>query len=193
MNRSESRYFSTAVRMDEAFLRLLEKKDFEYITVQELCREAGVSRSTFYLHYETLGDLLEESTRHMYDSFQSYFDVPSGTFIARLSDCPDEELNLLTPKYLLPYLRYVREHRRLFRTALKNARTLQLDEAYADLFRHVFAPILERRQVPEDDRAYLMTFYIHGLMAIVSRWLENDCADSEERVIALMLRCVARG
>lgn len=193
MNRSESRYFSTAVRMDEAFLRLLEKKDFEYITVQELCREAGVSRSTFYLHYETLGDLLEESTRHMYDSFQSYFGVPSDTFIARLSDCPDEELNLLTPKYLLPYLRYVREHRRLFRTALKNARTLQLDEAYADLFRHVFTPILERRQVPEDDRAYLMTFYIHGLMAIVRRWLENDCADSEERVIALMQRCVARG
>ena len=44
--------------MDEAFLSLLEKKDFEYITVKEICAAAGVNLSTFYLHYETLGDLL---------------------------------------------------------------------------------------------------------------------------------------
>ena len=49
MNKSESKYFATAVRMDEAFLRLLEKKDFAYITVKELCETAGVHRSTFYL------------------------------------------------------------------------------------------------------------------------------------------------
>ena len=58
MNKSESKYFATAVRMDEAFLRLLEKKDFAYITVKELCETAGVNRSTFYLHYETIADLL---------------------------------------------------------------------------------------------------------------------------------------
>ena len=54
MNRSESRYFATAARMDEAFLTLLAKKDFEYITVKEICEVAGVNRSTFYLHYETM-------------------------------------------------------------------------------------------------------------------------------------------
>ena len=52
MNRSESRYFATAARMDEAFLTLLAKKDFEYITVKEICEVAEVNRSTFYLHYE---------------------------------------------------------------------------------------------------------------------------------------------
>ena len=56
MNRSESRYFATAARMDEAFLTLLAKKDFEYITVKEICEVAGVNRSTFYLHYETMSD-----------------------------------------------------------------------------------------------------------------------------------------
>ena len=56
MNRSESRYFATAARMDEAFLTLLAKKDFEYITVKEICEVAEVNRSTFYLHYETMSD-----------------------------------------------------------------------------------------------------------------------------------------
>ena len=37
MNKSESKYFNTAVRMDKAFLELLGTKSFEYITVKEIC------------------------------------------------------------------------------------------------------------------------------------------------------------
>ena len=65
MNKSESKYFATAARMDEAFLALLDKKNFAYITVKEICEAAGVNRSTFYLHYETMADLLSESVSHM--------------------------------------------------------------------------------------------------------------------------------
>ena len=50
MNKNESKYFSTAIKMDEALIALLEKKDFSYITVKEICEKAGVNRSTFYLH-----------------------------------------------------------------------------------------------------------------------------------------------
>ncbi|MGN1134205.1 MAG: TetR/AcrR family transcriptional regulator [Oscillospiraceae bacterium] len=58
MNKSESKYFNTAVKMDEALLSILETKDFKYITIKEICERAGVNRSTFYLHYENIGDLL---------------------------------------------------------------------------------------------------------------------------------------
>lgn len=50
MNEFNSKYFKTALRMDEALIALLEKKDLEYITVKEICEEADVNRSTFYLH-----------------------------------------------------------------------------------------------------------------------------------------------
>ena len=53
MNKAESKYFNTALRMDEALISLLRVKDLEYITVKEICEKAGVNRSTFYLHYET--------------------------------------------------------------------------------------------------------------------------------------------
>ena len=60
MNKSESKYYNTALLMDEALLVLLEKKEYEFITVKEICEKAGVNRSTFYLHYETIDELLEE-------------------------------------------------------------------------------------------------------------------------------------
>ena len=50
MNKQESRYAYTASLMDEALLLLLEEKEFDRITVKELCQKAGVNRTTFYLH-----------------------------------------------------------------------------------------------------------------------------------------------
>ena len=61
MNKSESKYFNTAIKMDKALIKLLDKKPFDYITVKEICQEAGVNRSTFYLHYENTVELLEEA------------------------------------------------------------------------------------------------------------------------------------
>lgn len=190
MNKSESKYFNTAVRMDDAFLRLLAKKDFAYITVKELCEEAGVNRSTFYLHYETMADLLNECSERINEHFLTYMKKDAEAFIKKLRSCPPEELYLITPEYLTPYLSYIKEHQRLFRTSLENAATLHLDESYSGLLRHVLLPILERFNVPEQDRGYILAFHINGLMAVISQWLNDDCADSIEHIIAIIQRCV---
>lgn len=192
MNRSESKYFATAVKMDEAFLQILEKKNFAYITVKEICEKAQVNRSTFYLHYETIGDLLAESVSYMNQQFRNYMEHDAESFVGKIKDCREDELYLVTPEYLIPYLGYIKDHRRLFKTAMENAGVLGTKETYGRMFRHVFIPILERCGVPEADRTYLMAFYIHGLMAVIAEWLRNDCTDSVEHIIAVMQRCVMK-
>lgn len=193
MNRSESKYFATAARMDEALLELLEQKDFAYITVKELCARAGVNRSTFYLHYETLADLLAESAQHIIDRFVAAMPHDTQEFLRKLPERPVEELYLITPEYLVPYLTYVKEHRRVFRTTVEQASALRMTDAYEALSRHVFLPILNRFGVSAADREYLMAFYISGLMAIINRWLQADCQDSIEHIISVMQTCIPRG
>lgn len=192
MNRSESKYFHTAVRMDEAFLSLLEEKDFAYITVKDICEKAGVNRSTFYLHYETINDLLSESIRYLYGQFLAYMKEESieTELVNRLHVCPARDLYLMTPEYLMPYLSYIKRHKRLFRTAMENSAVLQMEETYDKMFRYVFTPILERYQVPDRDRHYIMAFYIRGLIAIITQWLKNDCTDAIDHVIAVIRQCV---
>lgn len=193
MNRSESKYFATAVRMDEAFLELIDKKDFAYITVKEICERAGVNRSTFYLHYETVGDLLAESARYIVDQFVAYMPHDTAEFMEGLPHRPIDELYLITPEYLTPYLSYVREHRRIFRISLEKSSALQLDDVYRDLNRYVLTPILNRFQVPAAEQKYLMRFYINGLMAIISEWLKDDCRDSIDYIASIMQHCIRRG
>ena len=193
MKKSESKYFNTAIRMDLAFLELLEKKDMEYITVKEICEAAGVNRSTFYLHYETIGDLLAESVQHMNQQFLEHMKLSAERFVSKIRECPLDELYLVSPTYLLPYLEYIRQNKRLFRTVLKNSGSLRLDGIYRRMMRHVFLPILERFLIPEPDREYIVAFYISGLMAILSEWLKHDCEDSIEHICSIMEQCVMRG
>ena len=190
MNRSESKYFATAARMDEAFLALLEEKDFAYITVKEICERAGVNRSTFYLHYETVNELLAESARYIIDKLIANMPQDTAEFIERLQTRPLEELHLITPEYLRPYLNFIKEHRRIFHTAVDHSSVLGMDGAYLALNRHVFTPILDRFYIPPSKQQYIMLFYINGLMGIINEWLKEDCKDSVEHIISVMQICI---
>lgn len=68
-----------------------------------------------------------------------------------------------------------------------------LEEVYSSMFREVFDPILERFHVPEEQRRYMMVFYIHGLMAVISEWLKSDCRESVGQMIQIIERCVMDG
>ena len=100
MNKNESKYFNTAIKMDEALITLLEKKDFEYITIREICATAGVNRSTFYLHYENTADLLKETTRYIIDKHLAYYEVDKQRISLNFEACKREELLFITDKYL---------------------------------------------------------------------------------------------
>lgn len=190
MNKSESKYFNTAVRMDKAFLELLDRKDLEFISVKEICEKAGVNRSTFYLHYENIGDLLEESIQFVIDDFVANFSYEPQNFISRINDCSIDELFLITPKYLSPFLKYIQSNKKLFLTVLKNSGSFRLDKAYADMTKYVLVPIFERLQVPVENRKYIVAYHIHGIMAIVTEWIKGDCSDPEEHIIDLIVACV---
>lgn len=54
------RYQRTKKNILEAMTQLLEKKNFEQITVKNICEQAEISRSGFYLHYTDKYDLVEK-------------------------------------------------------------------------------------------------------------------------------------
>lgn len=190
MNKNESKYFNTAVRMDKALLKLLEKKDFEYITIKEICAVAGVNRSTFYLHYENTSDLLKETTQYVTDTFLSYFSADKKSIAFRFESCELKDLVFVTPEYLTPYLTFIKENQRLFRTSIRHLGTMSFDGVYEKMFRYIFNPVLDRFEFSEKDRSYIVKFYLTGITAIVTEWLERDCAEETEDIIRIIIDCV---
>ena len=186
MNKSESKYFNTATKMDLALISLLKEKPFEYITVSEICETAGVNRSTFYLHYETIGDLLDETTRYLLDDFRSYF--PTDTI--DLVCCDRNELVFVCDKYLTPYLTYIKNHKEVFGTAITHSKTLRFEDVHKRLFDNIFNPILDRFHYPSNIRQYVMMYYLNGINAIVLEWLKNGCDKAIAEISEIISVCI---
>ncbi len=190
MNKNESKYFNTAVKMDRALIELLEKKNFEYISIKEICEAAGVNRSTFYLHYENTADLLKETTQYITDSFLSYFSDDMQSIAYRFEDCDLKDLVFVTPEYLSPYLTFIKENQRIFKTSIRHLGSMNFDSIYNKMFQYIFNPVLDRFDFPEKDRIYILKFYLVGITAVVMEWLENDCAEEIDDIIRIIIDCV---
>lgn len=190
MNKSESKYFNTAVKMDNALISLLKKKPFEYITVSEICKTAEVNRSTFYLHYETIGDLLSETIRYLLDDFLTYFPWDTQAGSLNPNACELDELVFINAKYLTPYFSYLEDHKEIFVTALVNNEIFRLEDIYKRMFENIFSPVLDRFHYPSNIKKYVLMYYINGINAIVCEWLKNGCDKTKEELFEIINICV---
>ncbi len=189
MNKAEGKYFHTAKKMDEAFLKLLYKKDFEYITVKEICEKAGVNRSTFYLHYESIDDLVLECNEYIINKFTNDIGGEPLTKL-QIRNMQAESLHFITPQRLLPWLQFIRDNKTLFKVYIHTFSTLTLEKNTQLLFNNVLNPILDKFNVNETDRPYMLRFYVEGIMALAKEWLKNDCKEDIQHICDLIIGCV---
>lgn len=57
---ADPRSVRTRAALKQALLALLQRKDWDAITIVGICREARIARSSFYEHFVTKSDLLDE-------------------------------------------------------------------------------------------------------------------------------------
>lgn len=59
-NKMDRRTIYTLNVIKEAFLKLINQEEYAKITVTQVCKEADITRSTFYIHYNNLNDVLNK-------------------------------------------------------------------------------------------------------------------------------------
>lgn len=192
MKKNESKYFNTAILFNEALIYILEKKDIDYVTVKEICKRAGVNRSTFYLHYENINDLVDETLNYINEKFINYFNGNSKEFIDKITSASLVDLKLIDKKYLTPYLTFIKENKKIFQASFNNPSGMRTSIRYNHLKKNIFIPILDRFNVKENEKEYLLSFYINGIMAIIKEWINNNCEDEIGVVEDIIIRCACK-
>ncbi len=187
MDRSESKYFNTAKRMDEAMLSLLQEKEFEYISITEICQKAGVNRSTFYLHYENIMDLYSETMEYLNNKFFSYFNATGKETVDDILKDREGNFTTLDSEYLDPYLEFVKSHKKLFLAAFRHPTNMESSKKYESLCKYILAPIIKNNHVPERFIPYVCRFFVKGTMSIIEEWLIRDCEESIEDIRDLIV------
>ena len=191
MNKNESKYFKSAEKMHTALLTLLDSKDFELISVKEICETAGVNRSTFYLHYDNVNDLLQETVEAVYKDFFGRFGA-EGPGALDIDEKNEDELFLVTPKYLKPYLDFVEENRKLFYLMYEKNEMMGAEKTYEIWFKTIFGPILTRFGVPQKEQPLIMAFYLKGIIGVVTEWVRGGCTESKDEIISVIQKCIIK-
>ena len=171
--------------MNQALLSLLEKKDLEFITVTEITKKAGVNRSTFYLHYENIYELLEETIENLNKQFKNSFEIKNSLAITSKRDA-----FLITEERLRPYLNFVKENKRVLKLINKKPQLFQSRKAYQKMYDEIFYPAISQFVEGETERIYNLEFFIGGIVSIIYKWIDLDCVTEIDDLIAIIKNCV---
>ncbi|MCD7981847.1 MAG: TetR/AcrR family transcriptional regulator [Clostridiales bacterium] len=114
----DRRIKKTKASLHQAFYNLLKKKNYSDITVKELADEADITRKTFYLHYNSLDDLLREFMTERYERLREpmeYADLFSEDFdymglFTHLRDVLEENHDIVKKLMNDQNSRYVMQH-----------------------------------------------------------------------------------
>ena len=189
MDKNESKYYNSSIKMNNALINLLDKKDFEDITVKEICQTASVNRSTFYLHYDNTYDLLKETIENLYKDFFSRYD--SNLSMDRINTKSCDDLFLITPQYLKPYLSFVHDNKKIFKLMYFKNEVFNGRNMYEDWLNKIFKPILSKFNVKnEEEQSYIMLFHLQGLIGLIMEWVKNDCKMPIDDLISVIQKCI---
>ena len=188
MNKAESKFRNTSIKMHEALFRLLQTKHFEDISISDLCNEAKVNRSTFYSHYTTIKDLLQETHTAMLQQLFAEFQAKNliSTTLAEV-----QQSNFVHEKFLIPYLEFVKENKARIKIYMKYIDLFQ-QASYSDFwFRQISTAAFNAKGIRDQKTIeYMYKFYLVGCNTILMQWLQDDCQDSIEFVADIITRCV---
>ncbi len=100
----------------QALFKLLEKKSLDDITITELAETANINRKTFYAHYNSVQDVIEETGNEIADNLLTLCKEMSNDY------------SILNPDILFRCLNILCRH---IQSSIENTSTIELNnEAY---------------------------------------------------------------
>ncbi len=154
MNTSKNkRYIETEKKIHLAFEKLLSSKSFDEITVIDICNEAGISRPSFYAHYEDIN--------HMMNQIELEKSIP----IKRMLISSEQ----LTVGSFESYFHYLKSNQSFYTAYLGTSGNENMRSDFMNAF------IRTSRIFESDHIHYVMLFFMAGLKSMAYNWLTDGC------------------
>lgn len=152
-------------RIEKVFIELLQTKALDKISVSDICKHAGLNRTTFYANYtdiyglaDTLRDKLENEMFKLYKE-----DVEQG----------------FNSNDYLKLFRHIKENQIFYQTYFK----LGYDNNYKII---TYDTDLAKKHFQNKFIEYHMEFFKAGITRIIKLWLQNGCKETPEDMFEII-------
>lgn len=152
-------------RIEKVFLDLLQTRELSEISVSDLCKQAGLNRTTFYANYPDLYALA--------DSIRDKLEQ-------NLSNLYRDEITIgFNSHDYLKLFRHIRDNQIFYNTYFK----LGYDNNYKII---TYDVELAKEHFQNRFIEYHMEFFKSGLTKIIKMWLQNGCTESPEDMFEIV-------
>ena len=169
------KYQKTHSEILESVLNFLNEKELRKITVAEICRNVGINRSTFYEHFLDVYDVLEKTEQD--------YEVCMVEIIR-------SKLRISRKQMFIEILQFIKENRNFYARyyALGNVIQISDEILLGDVLDYKKEVIDRRFGGNNKDAEYHLAFFRGGINAILKKWIENNCNESEEYIFNLLVK-----
>lgn len=168
-----------------SFLKMLEHKPFDTITVNDITSEAGINRGTFYLHYLDKFDLLEQIEEQLFSEIGEHIDElqKNYTFGTTFEDHQQQLATALfgSIKLQAPYLKiFLGERGRAgFHMRFKQAFSSKVEANMKTI-----SEIEEHLKVPFP---YFLSFITSAFLGLIEQWVQEDLKSTPEEMTKIYI------
>ena len=159
----------------QSLKELMACRPFAKISVADICQGCGMSRKSFYYHFQ--------------DKYALVHWIFDAEFVRPVRDAEHENSWELFRALCLYFYR----ERTFYRCALQ----IQGQNSFQEYFREVTAPMMETVAaeifVDNRDRGFCITFFADAILASVLRWLSAADPEPPEQYLERLHRLLVRG
>lgn len=174
------RIVKTKQAIKQAFIELIYETDIHKINVTALTKKAMINRKTFYLHYETIEDLIKEFIENIADDYIKETDkLPQGR--------SHEEANRLFFEYFSKQEEYIQKI--LCYPPYNELCNLIFDKAYY----HALNKDHHYLKFSKEKQNIILTFYRSSTLDIYRQWIKDNKRMSLDELIKLSNQLICYG
>ncbi len=148
----------------DAFLELIDQEPYEQVNVTAICRQAEISRATFYAHFDNVEDVLDS----VIDDALLFSEHASGNLCDMVSVIRRKGIGpLKEDESILPACQRIADsdrYHRLFMDAAVSDHILQRIASHEK--ETVVDSLMENSSLSEKDAEMLFRFILHGSFAV---------------------------
>lgn len=179
MKEQDLRYERTGISILSAMTKLLQTKRFEQISVTNICEEAEISRSGFYLHYVDKYDLVEENLKKFRDQANQIFQQNTGNDKTKLFS------NMLT---------YLQGDGKLIAALISENGSIEVQNYIKRMMQenartNIF-PQIDLKLENETEEHYALLFLSNALFGVLQDWINRGQKESPKELVRIMDRLI---
>lgn len=180
MPKTDLRVVKTRSIIRNALLETLSEKHISRVTVSEICTIAKINRKTFYRHYRTVIDVMEELENELLGEFSKNLRSGSLLNIEAVIRGASETVKL---------------HSDIFSRILKHNAEIFTDGRLKMALRRTIAAALKNNGSKSGDRELgaAAEFVVSGMLALYAEWFAGGCREDIDVLADISVKTAAGG